>query len=96
MPIYNGVGAYWMPQWMRNAITAWFLRDFDEGAAQDHDLAYWLHDQTRAVIDRAFLVAMLAQVVTLRQRAKALTIYAMVRLFGWASYRKTARKHRNE
>lgn len=87
MPIYNGVGAWWMPQWMRDAFTAWFLRYFDEDAAEDHDLAYWLHEQPRIEADRAFLAAMLGQPVTLRQRLKAITIYAMVRLFGWASYR---------
>lgn len=86
MPVYNGVGASWMPQWLRDRITVWFLRDFDEGAAEDHDLAYWLHEQPRAVIDRAFLAAMLSQSTTIRQRVKALAIYAMVRLFGWASY----------
>ena len=75
-----------MPRWMRACITAWFLRDFDEGAAEDHDLAYWLAEQPRIDIDRAFLAAMLVQAVTLRQRLKALTLYAMVRLFGWASY----------
>ena len=87
MPIYNGVGAWWMPRWMRNRITAWFLRDFDEGAAEAHDLAYWLREEPRIDIDRAFLAAMLGQTVTLRQQLKALTIYAMVRLFGWASFR---------
>lgn len=87
MPIYNGVGAWWMSQWMRDAITAWFLRDFDKNAAENHDWAYWRHEQPRIDIDRAFLAAMLGQAVTLRQRLKALTLYAMVRLFGWASYR---------
>ena len=88
MPVYNGVGAYWMPRWMRDAITRWFLRDFTEDAPQAHDLAYWLAEQPRAVIDRAFLAAMLVQSDTLRKRAKALTIYAMVRLFGGRSYNR--------
>ena len=86
MPVYNGVGAWWMPQWMRDAVTRWFLRDFAEDAAEDHDLAYWLHEQPRAVIDMAFLAAMLGQAVTLRQQLKALAIYAMVRMFGWSAY----------
>jgi hypothetical protein len=76
-----------MPQWMRDLITDWFLRDFTEDAAEAHDLAYWLRELPRIDIDRAFLAAMLGQAVTLRQRAKAITIYAMVRLLGWASYR---------
>lgn len=86
MPTYNGVGAWWMPQWLRDVLTAWFLRDFDEGAAEDHDLSYWLHEQPRIEIDRTFLAAMLGQAVTRQQRLKAMTLYAMVRLFGWASY----------
>ena len=86
MPIYNGVGAWWMPQWMRSQITAWFLRNFDEGLAQNHDLDYWLGERSRIDIDRAFLAAMLAQSDSIRTRAKAITIYSMVRLLGWASY----------
>tara|TARA_R110000824_G_scaffold401040_1_gene610478 strand:+ start:1837 stop:2115 length:279 start_codon:yes stop_codon:yes gene_type:complete len=90
MPIYNGVGAWWMPSWSRDCLTAWFLRDFAEDAAQDHDIAYWLGEHSRAVIDSTFLAAMLGQAVTLRQRCKALTIYAMVRLLGWTAYRDRA------
>ncbi len=86
MPTYNGVGAYWMPQWLRDAVTAWFLRDFPEGIAQDHDLAYWLHVRPRAGIDRDMLDAMLAVATGLRTRIKAWLIYAMVRLLGGPSY----------
>ena len=86
MPIYNGVGAWWMPDWMRLRLTSWFLRDFDEDAAEDHDLGYWLGRQSRVDVDTAFLLAMLEQATTRRQRVKARVIYLGVRLFGGASY----------
>ncbi|WP_072858366.1 hypothetical protein [Loktanella atrilutea] len=86
MPVYNGVGAYWMPRWLRSILTAWFLWDFTEAAAEAHDLAYYLRDQPRAVIDRIFLDRMLLQATTARTRAKACLIYIMVRAFGGQSY----------
>tara|TARA_R110000737_G_scaffold64473_7_gene92225 strand:- start:6930 stop:7211 length:282 start_codon:yes stop_codon:yes gene_type:complete len=86
MPIYNGVGAWWMSSWMRGLLTKWFLLDFDEGAAEDHDLAYWLGELPRSTIDRLFLTSMLGQSVTVRQRCKALVVYIMVRLIGWTAY----------
>lgn len=90
MPVYNGVGAYWMPRWMRDCITAWFIRDFSETIPKDHDLAYYMQEQSRFHIDRAMLLDMLAQSDTDRKAAKAVTVYAMVRLLGGPSYRRNA------
>ena len=94
MPVYNGVGAWWMPRRMRAAITAWFIRDFDESAAEDHDLAYWLGTASRMDIDRGFLASLLLQAQTARQRLKAYLIYMMVRLFGGPSYHAPGRVDR--
>jgi hypothetical protein len=91
MPIYNGVGAYWMPRWMRDAVTRWFIRDFTEDAAEDHDLAYWLGCVSRFEADTVFLAAMLSEATTPRTTIKAWIIYAMVRAFGARSYNRTAR-----
>jgi hypothetical protein len=88
MPVYNGVGACWMPRWMRDSITAWYILDFDQAHAQEHDYAYWLNGESRAIVDRKFLYSMLGESNSFRQKAKAVLIYIMVRLFGGNSYRK--------
>lgn len=75
---------------MRDALTRWFVRDFDEGAAEDHDFLYWSGLLPRADIDRAFLAAMLLQADTLRLRIKAFVIFVMVRLCGGPSYQSRA------
>lgn len=86
MPVYNGVGAYWMPKWLRNCLTQWYLRDFSESYPQEHDLGYWLREQSRLTLDRQLLDAMLLEATNKRQIVKAWVIYIVVRAFGHKSY----------
>jgi hypothetical protein len=89
----NGLGPWWFPAALRRALTraaAWF---FVEADWTIHDESYAAADPERAVCDRGFLRAMLrdASNTDTTPRIAACTVlawmlWALVRLFGWASY----------
>ena len=95
MPVYNGVGAWWMPRWCRAALTWWFLLDFSEDAAEAHDMGYYLAQLPRRAIDRIFLDQLLLEATSARVWAKAWLIYVMVRAFGGPSYHATPTQGRS-
>ena len=89
----NGIGPWWFPAKGRAVLTwagGWF---FSEASWAKHDASYEAGHPARAVCDRGFLAAMLRDASKARPVAKmaaccvlAWTLWALVRLFGWASY----------
>jgi len=94
----NGVGPAWAPEWLR-AIFTWFsAMFFDEAGWREHDQGYQLATTPRWLCDLRFLQAMVRDASHQHRAIKiaaccalALTFWAMVRLFGWASYGRGAR-----
>lgn len=91
----NGLGPWWFPAPVRNAMTAAGRVFFREASWVRHDVGYARGYPSRAECDRLFLMAMLRdasrQPTVLRAWAcvkLAFFLWACVRLGGWASYRK--------
>jgi len=91
--IANGLGPWWFPSAWRRWLTALSALFFDEASWRIHDVSYDAGDPPRSVADYGFLKAMIrdaGRTDTLLRMiaciALAFFFYALVRLFGWASY----------
>lgn len=90
----NGLGPWWFPAWTRTVLTRMGAIFFAEADWDIHDASYAAGSPARWVCDRGFLAAMLrdASLAGSVWRMAACTclawlLWALVRLFGWASYR---------
>ena len=92
----NGLGPWWFPAPIRAVLTKLGLLFFQEADWDRHDASYAAGFPARSVCDRGFLAAMLRDASLARPVGKmfictglAWLLWALVRLFGWASYRVT-------
>ena len=97
--IANGLGPWWFPDAWRRWLTNLSSLFFDEAGWSKHDVAYDKGFPSRSTADFKFLAAMVrdASLTTRLHRMiaclmLALLFYALVRLFGWASYGRNAPK----
>ena len=91
--VCNGPGPWWWPRRWRTALRRWLGWFFSDADWCHHDWGYYWGHPDRATCDRLFLAAMLrdaaAQSTVARMGfacALAWCIFALARLFGWASY----------
>jgi hypothetical protein len=93
--IANGLGPSWFPDVWRDSLTRLSALFFDEAGWREHDEGYDRGYPSRAVCDFNFLAAMVrdaSRVSTSLRLVACLTLafmfYTLVRLFGWASYKR--------
>ncbi len=91
----NGLGPIWFPAPVRAILTRLSALFFSEAGWEKHDEGYARGYPARAVCDRKFFQAMLRDASRVETTGRVWVciwlagfFWLMVRLFGWASYRR--------
>jgi len=90
----NGVGPSWFPSSVRDKLTKFSLRFFNEASWSKHDIGYKRGNPSRYICDMKFLQAMLRDASKSKPVLKILICvliawfyWIWVRLLGWISYK---------
>lgn len=98
MIVYNGLGPWWFPAFLRRFLTVCFRRFFREASIERHDAAYGRGRPARWICDRGFRRAMQRDAARAASSGAAFlmdlaawVLWMGLRAFGWLSYNR-ARK----